>query len=118
MPEKMFRKYRIGGIESDSVPIYDMPQCIAIHSEEVLLARWSNLYNIKEYHYLWKDGKIMWYGKMTSELEQLYDEYYEIFGCEPDGYQEVEYGQSEYQQYMEDIKTAIQKKEELPEISN
>lgn len=34
MPEKMFRKYRIGGIEFDPVPIYDTPQCIAIHSEE------------------------------------------------------------------------------------
>lgn len=60
----------------------------------------------------------MWYGKMTSELEQLYDGYYKIFDYELGGYQEVEYGQLEYQQYVKDIKKAIQKKEELPEISN
>lgn len=55
---------------------------------------------------------------MTSELEQLYDGYYKIFDYELGGYQEVEYGQLEYQQYVKDIKKAIQKKEELPEISN
>lgn len=30
MLEKLFRKYRIGDIEFGPVPIYDMPQCIAI----------------------------------------------------------------------------------------
>lgn len=52
----------------------------------------------------------MWYGKMTNELENLYDQYYKIFGVEPDGYQEVEYGQSEYGDYVSDIKRALKEK--------
>lgn len=60
----------------------------------------------------------MWYGKMTKELEELYDQYYEIFGAEPDGYQEVEYGQQEYDDYVSDIKKALKEKKELPEISS
>lgn len=34
MTEKLFRKYRIDDIEFEPVPIYDMPQCIAIQSDK------------------------------------------------------------------------------------
>lgn len=33
MPQKTYRKYRIANIEFEPVPLYDMPQCIAIQSE-------------------------------------------------------------------------------------
>lgn len=59
----------------------------------------------------------MWHGKMTKELETLYDSYYEIFGVEPDGYMDVDYGQADYDDYVRDIKMAIKKKMELPEVS-
>lgn len=60
----------------------------------------------------------MWYGNATKELEALYDEYYNLFGCEPDSYQEVEYGQSDYEDYVRDIRIAIKEKIELPEVSS
>lgn len=53
---------------------------------------------------------------MTKELENLYDQYYKMFGVEPDGYQEVDYGQEEYSDYVKDIKTAIENNTELPDI--
>jgi hypothetical protein len=58
----------------------------------------------------------MWHGSMTKELENLYDQYYKMFGVEPDGYQEVDYGQEEYSDYVKDIKTAIENNTELPDI--
>ena len=54
---------------------------------------------------------------MTKELENLYEQYYEVFGVEPDGYQEVEYGPREYNDYVNDIKIAISSKKELPDIA-
>ncbi|UMZ01810.1 hypothetical protein H8S51_008955 [Roseburia rectibacter] len=53
---------------------------------------------------------------MTKELENLYDQYYKMFGVEPDGYQEIDYGQGEYSDYVNDIKTAIENNTELPDI--
>jgi len=54
---------------------------------------------------------------MTQELDTLYDEYYDIFGVEPDGYMELEYGKSSYKEYVSDIKKAIKEKKELPEVA-
>ncbi|MCR5837083.1 MAG: hypothetical protein K6G88_11300 [Lachnospiraceae bacterium] len=34
IPEKKYSKFRINGKEFEPVPIYDMPQCIAIASTE------------------------------------------------------------------------------------
>lgn len=53
---------------------------------------------------------------MTGELEILYDEYYNLFGVDPDGYQEVEYGQTDYNHYVKDIKTSIKEKKKLPNV--
>lgn len=58
----------------------------------------------------------MWYGKMTPELENLYDQYYDIFRSDPDEYIELEYGEDEYEDYVKDIKKAIALKKELPSI--
>jgi hypothetical protein len=39
IPEKKYSKYRINGKEFEPVPIYDMPQCIAISSTEDFLGK-------------------------------------------------------------------------------
>lgn len=59
----------------------------------------------------------MWYGSMTSELEMLYDQYYEMFQGDPDEYIELEYGQEDYEDYVRDIKKAIELHKELPEVA-
>lgn len=58
----------------------------------------------------------MWYGKMTPELEALYDQYYDMFNGDPDEYIELQYGQNDYEDYVRDIKKAIDLKKELPEV--
>lgn len=58
----------------------------------------------------------MWYGKMTQELEQLYNDYYKMFGRTPDGYMELEYGESSYKVYVKDIKKSLKLKKELPDF--
>lgn len=56
----------------------------------------------------------MYYGKMTDQLKKLYEKYEAIFGCTPDCYIELEYGQNDYSDYVRDIKKAIKKRKELP----
>lgn len=56
----------------------------------------------------------MYYGKMTKELEKLYSEYEKKFDCEPDFYEETEYGEDEYDKYVENIKKALELGIELP----
>ena len=58
----------------------------------------------------------MWYGSMTPELEVLYDQYYDMFQGDPDEYIELEYGQEDYNDYVRDIKKAIELHKELPEV--
>ena len=50
----------------------------------------------------------MYLGKMTDELEELYNKYYDIFGVEPDYYEETEYGQNDYDVFVSDIKKCIE----------
>ena len=49
----------------------------------------------------------MWYGKDTSELIELKEKYEKKFGYNPDGEKELEYGQSDYKDYVRDIKRAL-----------
>lgn len=58
----------------------------------------------------------MYYGKMTEELKILYKEYYEKFGVEPDFYEEFEYGEFSYNEYIADIKKALKSGLSLPEL--
>lgn len=58
----------------------------------------------------------MYYGKMTKELEQLYAEYEKIWGCEPDVYEELEYGENECKEFTADIKKALKMGVKLPYI--
>lgn len=39
MPQVNYRKYRIGTEEFEPVPIYDLPQCIAITSDKSYLGK-------------------------------------------------------------------------------
>lgn len=46
----------------------------------------------------------MYYGKMTKKLEELYLEYSKVWKCDPDFYENAEYGEDEYDEYVDDIK--------------
>lgn len=58
----------------------------------------------------------MYYGKMTKELEKLYKEYEKVWGHEPDGYENAEYDEDEYDDYVADIKKALEMGVELPNV--
>lgn len=58
----------------------------------------------------------MWYGTDTIELIELKKRYEEIFGYDPDGEMELEYGQSSYDYYVNDLKEAIKSRRHLAEF--
>lgn len=58
----------------------------------------------------------MYYGIITPKLKSLYKKYEEKWGREPGGYEELEYGSSEYRNYVRDIKKALELGVELPDI--
>lgn len=60
----------------------------------------------------------MYRGKMTKELDKLYGLYYEKFGDYPYCYDDLEYSESEYDDYVNDIKKAIEKNKELPYVAD
>lgn len=51
----------------------------------------------------------MYYGKMTEELDELYNQYYNKFGEYPNCHEELEYGDATYKLYVKDIKKALEK---------
>jgi hypothetical protein len=54
---------------------------------------------------------------MTEELKELCNKYRKIFDdSDPCGYMELEYGQEDYTDFIADIKTAMDKKVELPSL--
>ncbi|MCI7301210.1 MAG: hypothetical protein SOR93_12210 [Clostridiales Family XIII bacterium] len=57
----------------------------------------------------------MYSGKMTDELTELYTQYYEKYGGNPDEYIDLEYG-DDYNLFKRDIKRALKKGIELPEL--
>lgn len=58
----------------------------------------------------------MWYGKSTDELDRLRAEYEKIFGYNPDGELDLEYGESDYKDYVRDLKRAIKEKRNLSDF--
>ena len=58
----------------------------------------------------------MYYGRMTKELEKLYFEYENIWGHDLSGCLDAEYGEDDYDEYVADIKKALQMGVELPSI--
>ena len=53
---------------------------------------------------------------MTKELEPLYEEYIKMFGGDPSGYENANYGDINYNQYVTDIKRSLELGVELPEL--
>ena len=58
----------------------------------------------------------MYYGRITKELENLYSKYEKVWGHDPSGCLDVEYDEDEYDEYVEDIKKALEMGVELPSI--
>ena len=59
----------------------------------------------------------MWHGKVTEELRQLADEYYEVFdGYFVDGYEELCYDAMTYEQFVDFIKEALRQGQHLPDV--
>ena len=59
-----------------------------------------------------------YHGEITEELDKLYDEYYNKFNCYPDEYDDVEYFEHQYDNFVRDIKKAIKLNKEIEEIYN
>ena len=57
----------------------------------------------------------MYCGKITFELEELYQKYKTMFGVEPDYYEEVDYG-DDYDGYVADIGNSLKTCIQLPEL--
>ena len=49
-------------------------------------------------------------------MEQLYAEYNKIWGCAPDCYEELEYGENAYREFMKDIRKALKMRVKLTDI--
>lgn len=58
----------------------------------------------------------MYYGGMTKELESLYAAYEKRWGITPDGYEDAEYAADEYDDYVADIKKALELDVALPDL--
>lgn len=58
----------------------------------------------------------MWHGKNTDELKRLNEEYYSMFDIYPWGYVDVDYGNDEYEDYVQDIKEAMKQRKEIPDL--
>ena len=58
----------------------------------------------------------MWEGKYDEKLNQLYDEYYERFGCLPDTYEEIYYDDMSYDEFVGYINQALEKNVEIDEV--
>lgn len=58
----------------------------------------------------------MWHGKDTPELIKLKEEYEKITGYTADGEMDLDYDQSTYADYVNDLKTCIEKKITLGDL--
>ena len=60
---------------------------------------------------------MMWKGKVTEELIDLYKQYHELFpDGYPDEYEEIEYQGMTYDEYVGYIKECIKQKKEMESI--
>lgn len=53
--------------------------------------------------------------KMTEELSNLYDLYFDKFNCEPDWYDDIECSGMSYDKFVKYIKISLENNIELPE---
>lgn len=59
----------------------------------------------------------MYYGHKTKELEKLCKQYEDVFGYDPNGEMEVDYGEDDYNEYIQDLKKAIKTNTHIAEIA-
>ena len=57
-----------------------------------------------------------WNGKWTEELEKVYDEYFDIFNCTPDGYVDCFPNTFPYDVWLDICKLAVMMKKQIPSI--
>lgn len=57
----------------------------------------------------------MWMGKWNREISKLYDDYYDMFGIEPDCYDEIDYDDLSYKCFVKLIKKSVLSEYEIPE---
>lgn len=57
--------------------------------------------------------KGFWDGEIDSKMEELYNQYDDIFGIFPDGYFDIYYGDLSYETFYKAIEKAIKKKKEV-----
>lgn len=58
----------------------------------------------------------MFYGENTPELEQSRKEYQKVFGYDPNGDMEIEFGQDEYNLYLSTLRKCIDTKKDIFEV--
>lgn len=58
----------------------------------------------------------MWNGKVTEELKQLHEQYYEKYEMEPDWYAEIFYAGMSYEEYLGYIRECLGKGLEIPDV--
>ena len=59
---------------------------------------------------------INWNGKKTEELKQIYDEYYKIFNCNPDWYEDFFPNVFSYELWLEICQVAVATRTEVPVV--
>ncbi|MEF9840263.1 MAG: hypothetical protein RR791_04850 [Lachnospiraceae bacterium] len=60
----------------------------------------------------------MYNGKVTQELKILCTKYEDVFGYDPNGDMEIEFGESEYDEYIWALKKAIDTKKDIFTVLN
>lgn len=58
----------------------------------------------------------MYKGKMTEELNKLYEDYYKKFDCYPDEYDDLEYDEKTYDVFVADIKKCLKNNKEIEDL--
>lgn len=57
-----------------------------------------------------------WNGEWTKELEEVYKEYFKIFNCTPDGYEDCYPNVFPYDVWLDICKLAVMMKKQIPDI--
>ena len=55
----------------------------------------------------------MYYGKMTKELEDLIEQYEQLFGYNPCGAEEFEIGDNSYNDFVDVLKKCVNNKKDI-----
>ena len=58
----------------------------------------------------------MYYGRITMELNKVRYEYEDMFGYDPNGEMEIEFGDDEYYEYVKLLKKCVEVKKDMFEV--